>query len=103
MPKPTKAQAWLRAKVMEKYHACCAGCGWVLDLEYDHVHPTHAGGPDTTDNMQILCHACNNAKNGSLGLTAMAPRTPDPIVLQAAEIIRQQRLAFKLHIENAKK
>lgn len=77
MPKVTKAQEWLWRDVFAEYNGCCAGCASSLDLEYDHVVPRKVGGSNASDNIQILCHHCNNAKNGTLGLDRMPPRLPE--------------------------
>jgi 5-methylcytosine-specific restriction endonuclease McrA len=35
-------------------------------LQYDHIIPWSRGGPDTEDNLQLLCPPCNRAKGASL-------------------------------------
>ncbi len=42
--------------------AACAHCGSTDDLEIDHVHPLSRGGANTPDNLQVLCHDCNQEK-----------------------------------------
>ena len=45
----------------------CVGCGSVDDLQFDHVIPLVRGGGNATDNIQILCGACNREKGCSIG------------------------------------
>ncbi|MBL8472592.1 MAG: HNH endonuclease [Rhodocyclaceae bacterium] len=40
----------------------CAYCGATAKLEWEHVIPLAAGGPDTIDNLVRACRACNAAK-----------------------------------------
>jgi 5-methylcytosine-specific restriction endonuclease McrA len=42
----------------------CAHCGTDIteDRHVDHIIPTAMGGPNTDDNVQLLCPACNIAK-----------------------------------------
>ena len=70
----SKAQLLEREAIKAIYNHACAGCGSPLDLEIDHVIPVSKGGPDTRENKQVLCHHCNNAKNGTDGLPKLAPR-----------------------------
>ena len=74
MGRRTKEQEAERQALLEDYNHACASWGSPLDLEVDHVIPTSKGGPDTYENKQILCHHCNNAKNGTDGIPKFAPR-----------------------------
>jgi 5-methylcytosine-specific restriction endonuclease McrA len=76
MAKFSKYELRERAKVLAAYNHCCAACGSPMDLEVDHVHPRNAGGTDTFENLQILCHHCNNRKNGVVGIPKLDPREP---------------------------
>lgn len=54
----------------------CASCtlpippgkGW----DIDHIIPLAIGGPDTTDNMQILCRPCHGVKTTKRDVPAIA-------------------------------
>ena len=54
------AEEWLR--LCEQYDNKCALCGYERPLTPDHVVPVYMGGPNTIDNIQPLCKACNMAK-----------------------------------------
>lgn len=77
MPTMTKARAYQLRTVFKAYNHCCAACGSPLDIEHDHVQPRCAGGSDELDNIQVLCHHCNNAKNGTPNLPKLEPREPE--------------------------
>lgn len=49
-------------ELCEKYGNKCLACGAEGQLERDHVVPLIHGGPNTLDNIQPLCHACNVRK-----------------------------------------
>lgn len=53
IPKLVKAQV---------YTGECANCGKKWDLEYDHIKKISHGGNNDPSNLQILCRACNQAK-----------------------------------------
>lgn len=73
----SKADEYIFSKILEEFNHCCAGCASPLDLERDHVEPRSAGGSDDPDNLQVLCHHCNNKKNGLTGIPRFEPRTPE--------------------------
>ena len=77
MARLTKAQAHSFREVLATYNHCCAGCGSPLELERDHVEPRSAGGEDAPSNLQVLCHHCNNKKNGTTDIPKFAPRQPE--------------------------
>jgi len=87
MARITKYQARERGKVFAAYNHCCAACGSPLDLEIDHVHPRNAGGSDDFSNLQVLCHHCNNRKNGTVGIPKLDPRDP---VDSCSEIVKNR-------------
>jgi 5-methylcytosine-specific restriction endonuclease McrA len=41
---------------------CCQKPGDYISLEPDHIIPRSKGGIDSIDNIQPLCHICNNVK-----------------------------------------
>lgn len=107
MARITKYELRERAKVLEAYGHRCAACGFGLDLEQDHVHPRNAGGDDSADNLQILCHHCNNRKNGAVGIPKLDPITLTAVereILEAAEmLIREKRDAFISYLDECKR
>lgn len=40
----------------------CVTCGALDDLTLDHIHPWSLGGPDTVENLRVLCRPCNSRK-----------------------------------------
>ena len=40
----------------------CRQCGSNKELHFDHVIPWSKGGPNTVDNIQLLCGTCNRRK-----------------------------------------
>lgn len=40
----------------------CRLCDATEDLTLDHVYPWSLGGPDTADNLRVLCRPCNSSK-----------------------------------------
>jgi 5-methylcytosine-specific restriction endonuclease McrA len=52
----------VRNFVFERDDHRCVKCGATEDLALDHVHPWSLGGPDTADNLQVLCRPCNSRK-----------------------------------------
>lgn len=52
----------IKAFVFDRDEHACRRCGATEDLTLDHVHPWSVGGPDTPDNLQVLCRPCNSSK-----------------------------------------
>ena len=52
----------IRDHVFHRDGHACRACGTTEDLTLDHVHPWSVGGPDTADNLQVLCRPCNSSK-----------------------------------------
>lgn len=53
----------VRREVFERDYYACVFCGSDVDLHLDHVYPWSLGGPDTVENLQVLCRPCNLAKS----------------------------------------
>lgn len=56
----------VRQAVFERDAGQCVECGSIFDLQYDHVIPLALGGGTRTENLQLLCGACNREKSANL-------------------------------------
>lgn len=69
-----------RRLIFERDGKCCLACGIPLTLaaaRLDHIVPWSAGGPDTSDNLRVLCDPCNTDRsNFRTGLDDHAARRP---------------------------
>lgn len=54
--------AELRRRVMARDGHACVECGATDDLALDHIFPWSLGGPDTEENLRVLCRSCNSSK-----------------------------------------
>jgi hypothetical protein len=74
----------VRRLIFERDGGICLSCGTRLTLgtaQLDHIVPWSAGGPDTSDNLRILCERCNaDRSNFVTGLDDHAARRP-PVTL----------------------
>lgn len=53
----------VKATVFNRDHGTCRQCGYTGPyIEYDHIHPRSKGGPNTVENIQLLCRQCNLRK-----------------------------------------
>lgn len=52
----------VKGAVFERDNYQCTACGATEDLTLDHIHPWSLGGPDTEDNLRVLCRSCNASK-----------------------------------------
>lgn len=53
--------------VFQRDKGCCVQCGYEGPyIEYDHRIPRSKGGPNTVDNIQLLCRMCNLKKGDRL-------------------------------------
>jgi hypothetical protein len=53
----------VKAAVHHRDKGTCRQCGYQGPyIEYDHIIPRSKGGPNTVDNVQILCGQCNRKK-----------------------------------------
>lgn len=53
----------VRAIVFRRDKYRCVWCASRADLQLDHLVPWSAGGPDTVDNLRILCGTCNERRS----------------------------------------
>ena len=53
----------LRFAIYERDGYCCRSCGSDVNLEIDHILPISKGGKSNVDNLQTLCHTCNDFKS----------------------------------------
>jgi hypothetical protein len=56
----------IRRAVMERDGYACVDCGAQHDLALDHIHPYSLGGPDTVENLRVLCRSCNSRKGAKV-------------------------------------
>ena len=91
----SKFQEQQRQELFASYNYACGKCGSMLDLEEDHIIPRKMQehfpdrNLDSRENMQCLCHSCNNAKNGKFDAEnhdryKYGPRMPSHIQLLSA-------------------
>lgn len=69
----------LRLGVLRRDDFCCRKChrsGDHLDLELDHIVPWSAGGPDTSENLRVLCSTCNTNRSNWRDRAHLRPVLP---------------------------
>lgn len=52
----------IRDFVYDRDGHACRLCGTTEDLTLDHIYPWSLGGPDTPENLRVLCRSCNSSK-----------------------------------------
>lgn len=52
----------VQARVYARDDFTCQKCGATEDLTLDHIKPWSLGGPDTVENLRVLCRPCNSRK-----------------------------------------
>lgn len=60
----------VRAFVMERDGHRCVFCTATDDLTLDHIIPWSHGGPDTVDNLRVLCRPCNSRRGNRVEVNA---------------------------------
>jgi hypothetical protein len=58
--------SWLRQAVFDRDGHACVECGATKDLALDHIYPWSLGGPDTFENLRVLCKPCNSSKGATV-------------------------------------
>lgn len=56
----------LRRAVFARDGHQCVLCGCTRDLTLDHIHPWSLNGPDTYENLRVLCRPCNSRKGAKI-------------------------------------
>ena len=56
----------IRSEVWRRDGAECVQCGSKEQLQFDHIIPVSKGGATTTENLQLLCQACNAKKSNRI-------------------------------------
>ena len=65
----------MRFAIYERDGYRCRKCGkYTEDLEIDHIFPISKGGKSTYDNLQTLCHKCNQKKSNFIEKDAVIPQ-----------------------------
>ena len=87
-----------RQEILTRDNNRCRACGFsdTLTIEVDHVVPRTLNGSDDSDNLQALCHFCNNVK-GNVLIDSLPIR--DAIAgFGSQEEITENRLNFQAHV-----
>jgi HNH endonuclease len=59
----------IKVAVRQRDRGQCRMCGYADPyIEFDHILPRSKGGPNTIDNIQLLCRGCNRKKSDKLFL-----------------------------------
>jgi 5-methylcytosine-specific restriction endonuclease McrA len=65
------------------------------DLEVDHKIPASLGGPDTLDNLQLLCSKCNREKGNAIEIKGKLVRIKPRIVKKGSTSKRKSSTTRK--------
>lgn len=67
--RPDRGRPWipaaLRVAVFVRDSGRCRRCGTDAEPQLDHIEPWVRGGPDTEDNLRVLCGPCNRSKGAN--------------------------------------
>ena len=92
-----------RQAILDRDNCRCRACGFSdsLTMEVDHITPRSRGGSDSLDNLQALCHFCNNVKdNVEIESLAIKPERigfGDQVDVTAARLAFQKSVAWQRH------
>lgn len=56
----------VRDQVFARDNNACVECRSVNNLSLDHIYPWSLGGPDTVENLRVLCRPCNSRKGAKV-------------------------------------
>jgi len=56
----------VRHEVWRRDQGQCVDCGSRENLEFDHIVPVSAGGPNTARNIDLRCESCNRMKGATI-------------------------------------
>lgn len=62
--------AYIRNAVFERDGSLCLFCGSTENLSLDHILPWSMGGPDTVENLRVLCRSCNSRRGNRMEVDA---------------------------------
>lgn len=91
-PRERTIPAEIARQVWQRDGRQCAACRTVLGpFHLDHIYPWSKGGPNSLDNLQVLCAPCNLAKAARV-TGALRPTVPALPTLRAAAEATEQRV-----------
>lgn len=56
----------IRQAVFDRDGNVCQECAATETLSLDHIHPWSMHGPDTVENLRVLCRSCNSRKGAKV-------------------------------------
>ena len=87
-----------RKEILTRDNNRCRACGFSdsLTIEVDHVVPRTLNGSDDSNNLQALCHFCNNVK-GNVLIDSLPIRNAI-VGFGSQEEVTKNRLNFQAHV-----
>lgn len=73
----------------------CVECARASALQVDHIMPWSAGGPDTSDNLRMLCEVCNASRSNFV--EAWMPHVQPVIVVCDPCLATHHEDAWRVH------